>query len=83
MKYTILHISDIHKSSEVDYDSLLQSLKRDLDSYTSNEGILKPSFIVVSGDLIQGAYTDQEIVNQYMEVEAFLDKICNLYLDNN
>lgn len=75
MKYTILHISDIHKSSEVDYDSLLQSLKRDLDSYTSNEGILKPSFIVVSGDLIQGAYTDQEIVNQYMEVEAFLDKI--------
>lgn len=56
MKYTILHISDIHKSSEVDYDSLLQSLKRDLDSYTSNEGILKPSFIVVSGDLIQGAY---------------------------
>ena len=83
MKYTILHISDIHKSSEVDYDSLLQSLKRDLDSYTSNEGILKPSFIVVSGDLIQGAYTDQEIADQYMEVEAFLNKICNLYLDNN
>lgn len=58
MKYTILHISDIHKSKDVQYNSLLQSLKKNLDTYVNEEGILKPSFIVVSGDLIQGAYTD-------------------------
>lgn len=83
MKYSIIHISDIHKSDDVDYESLYQSLKRDLDAYTSHEGIVKPSFIVVSGDLIQGAYTDEEINEQYSDVEDFLDKICKLYLDGN
>lgn len=83
MKYSIIHISDIHKSDNVDYESLYQSLKRDLDAYTSHEGIVKPSFIVVSGDLIQGAYTDEEIIKQYSDVEEFLDKICKLYLDGN
>lgn len=83
MKYSILHISDIHKSPDVDYDSLLQSLKRDLDSYTINEGIEKPTFIVISGDLIQGAYTDDEINSQYKEVETFLSNLCDLYLDGN
>lgn len=28
MKYSIIHISDIHKSDDVDYESLYQSLKR-------------------------------------------------------
>lgn len=83
MKYSILHISDIHKSPDVDYDSLLQSLKRDLDSYTINEGIEKPTFIVISGDLIQGAYTDDEINRQYKEVETFLSNLCDLYLGGN
>ena len=42
MKYSIIHISDIHKSDDVDYESLYQSLKRDLDAYTSHEGIVNP-----------------------------------------
>lgn len=83
MKYSILHISDIHKSPDVNYESLLQSLKRDLDSYTINEGIEKPTFIVISGDLIQGAYTDDEINSQYKEVETFLSNLCDLYLGGN
>lgn len=80
MKYSILHISDIHKSPDVTYDSLLQSLRKDLDHYTINEGIMQPSFVVVSGDLIQGAYNEKEIRKQYSEVESFLDGLCTLYL---
>lgn len=83
MKYSILHISDIHKSPEISYDSLLQSLKRDMDHYTLNEGILAPSFVVVSGDLIQGAYTEEEIRNQYSEVEFFLDCLCKQCLQGD
>ncbi|MCM1139409.1 MAG: metallophosphoesterase [Muribaculum sp.] len=83
MRYTILHISDIHKSPEMKYDSLLQSLERDMCHYTENEEILKPSFIVVSGDIIQGALTDTGIRNQYAEVEVFLDGLCNLFLEGD
>lgn len=83
MKYSILHISDIHKASDVDYESLVQSLRRDFDAYTTNEGIFAPSFVVVSGDLIQGAYTDDEIRQQYVEVELFLNSICELYLQGD
>lgn len=59
---------------------LLQSLRRDSDCFTTYEGILSPSFVVVSGDLIQGAYTEEEIRAQYLEVESFLSGICDLYL---
>lgn len=83
MKYSILHISDIHKAPEVSYDALLQSLERDLICYTENEGIMKPSFVVISGDIIQGAHTDEEIRAQYAEAEDFLNKLCGLYLDND
>ncbi len=83
MKYSILHISDIHKIPEVKYDPLVQSLRRDFDSYTVNEGIIEPSFVVVSGDLIQGAYTENEIRNQYNDVESFLNSICEVFLQND
>lgn len=83
MKYSILHISDIHKSPDVPYDSLLQSLKRDMDHYTTNEGIPAPSFVVISGDLIQGAYSEEEIRNQYSEVESFLDCLCKQCLQDD
>ena len=80
MKYSILHISDIHKIKGVEYDVLLQSLRRDLDYFTTYDGVLAPSFVVVSGDLIQGAYTEEEISAQYLEVEGFLKSVCELYL---
>lgn len=82
MKYSILHISDIHKAPDVSYDALLHTLERDLISFTENEGIMKPSFVVISGDIIQGAHTDEEIRMQYAEAEDFLNKLCRLYLDN-
>lgn len=83
MKYSILHISDIHKIPDVEYEPLVQSLQRDLDSYTANERITSPVFVVISGDLIQGAYTEAEIRDQYNEVEGFLTGICNLFLQGD
>lgn len=82
-KYSILHISDIHKIAGVDYEPLFQSLRRDRDSFTEHDGIVAPAFVVVSGDLIQGAYNEQEIRDQYKEVESFLVSICDLYLQGD
>ena len=78
-KITILHISDIHKVDDVNYHSLLESLKRDIVNW-NNENIPIPQFIVISGDLIQGAKTDAEIISQYREVRDFLDNLVTLLL---
>lgn len=78
-KITILHISDIHKVDDVNYQSLLESLKRDTLNWR-NEHIPMPQFIVISGDLIQGAKTDSEIKTQYREVRDFLDNLVKLLL---
>lgn len=80
--FSILHISDIHKCKEVSYAALLSSLKKDFEHY-NEEGILLPSFIVVSGDLIQGAYDEQTIRMQYEEVEEFLINLCDLVLNKD
>ena len=80
--FSILHISDIHKNDEVLYDALLHSLEEDM-LCCKDEGIIPPSFIVVSGDLIQGAYDEQVIRSQYREVEYFLDKLCKMILDGD
>ena len=81
-KFSILHISDIHKIEDVTYQSLLNSIKKDMASW-NNEGIQKPRFIVISGDLIQGAKTDGEIKKQYQEVTWLLEELTNLILDGH
>ena len=56
--FTILHISDLHRSREepVDNDSLVAALLGDSDRYLGETpAVPPPSAIVVSGDLIQGA----------------------------
>ena len=79
-KFSILHISDIHKIEDVTYQSLLNSIKKDMANW-EQEGILRPSIIVISGDLIQGAKTDAEISNQYKDVTWLLEKLTDLILD--
>ena len=83
MKYSILHISDIHKGQDVEYGPLFQSMRRDYECYTNQEGLLPPSFVVVSGDLIQGAYNDDEIRQQYDNVSLFLSEICDFFLNGD
>lgn len=81
-KISILHISDLHKTKGVPYDTLLDSLSDDRERW-QQESILAPSFIVVSGDLIEGAYTDDEIRNQYAEVSIFLEKLVKEFLNGD
>lgn len=80
--FSILHISDIHKIEDVTYQSLFNSIKKDLVNW-EHEGIQKPSFIVISGDLIQGADTDDKIAKQYQEVKWLLEELTILILDGH
>ena len=82
--YSILHISDLHKGENNDFDHLYVSLCNDADSY--DQVIKKPEIIVVSGDLAEGANgddADKIIQNQYKDVEVFLNKLVNYYLNGD
>ena len=87
--FTILHISDLHRSSEdpVDNDSLLAALLADRDRYAGETPRIPPvGAIVVSGDLIQGAQIgtpkwQQSIIDQYEVATNFLNALCERFLD--
>lgn len=78
-KVSILHISDLHKIPDTSYESLVQSLLDDRNSYVA-QGVMSPNYIVVSGDLIQGGSTNDEIASQYSDVKTFLIRICYEFL---
>jgi hypothetical protein len=86
--YSILHISDLHRSHEepVDNDSLLAALLADGDRYAGeNPRVPPPDAIVVSGDIIQGARIgsdrwQQSMTDQYVTAEQFLDALCQSFL---
>ena len=78
---TILHISDLHRTSEprVENDHLLTAIVSDSQRW-EYDGIPWPDIVVVSGDLIQGAAIDAhnpdaEVSAQYEEAENFLDRL--------
>lgn len=82
--YSILHISDLHKGENNDFNNLFASLCNDSDSYEQN--ILKPEIIVVCGDLAEGANGDNAdiiIRQQYNEVEEFLNKLVDHFLNGD
>lgn len=81
---TILHISDLHRTSapRVENDHLLTTISSDSQRW-EHDGIPWPDVVVVSGDLIQGAAVDAdnpdaEISAQYGEAGDFLDRLANL-----
>ena len=85
--FSILHISDLHKDKDSDYKFLLSSLETDCSKWRQ-EGISAPSFIVISGDLVQGVKeykcskgeADAELKRQYAETEEFLVQLTSLFL---
>jgi 3',5'-cyclic AMP phosphodiesterase CpdA len=89
--FSILHISDLHISTEepVDNASLIASLLRDRDRYPlETPQIRPPDAIVVSGDLIHGATIghptwQKEIESQYQIAEQFLADLTNRFLDGD
>ena len=90
-EFSILHISDLHKDADASYDQLLASLEDDRVIWRNgNPTILEPSFIVVSGDLIQGCELNmtkkaatEMLDRQYAEVEAFLAALANRFLNGD
>ena len=57
MRFSILHISDLHRdlSDEVGNKWLLDSLERDFERFNEqNPKIMSPVLCVVSGDLVHG-----------------------------
>ena len=86
--FTILHISDLHRSREepVDNDSLIAALLGDSDRYLGETPpVPQPGAIVVSGDLIQGAPVGADgwqdaMRDQYRVAGAFLDQLAKRFL---
>ena len=86
---TLLHISDLHRTSEphLGNDELLPALVSDAVRWDL-EGIPTPDLIVVSGDLIQGAAVnaadpDTEVTAQYREAGEFLSRLGEEFLDSD
>ncbi len=86
---TLLHISDLHRTStpRLDNDELLSAILSDTKRW-EKEGIPYPEVIVVSGDLIQGTSVDHpnpdsEIASQYAEVGTFLEQLTNEVVDSD
>jgi len=80
MRFSILHISDLHRDikDEIPNKWLLDSLSRDFEQFdVQDPKILKPSICIVSGDLVYGASVDPEnadveLKRQYLQAEEFL-----------
>lgn len=84
-KFSILHISDLHKPENCSLDNVFYSLQKDCDAYIK-DGIGKPEIIVVSGDLVEGSKNDdaENIIKlQYAEVSKFLDKLVSYFLNGD
>ena len=84
MKFSVLHISDLHRdpANSLGNSMLLHSLERDRDRYTSQEKacIQAPDLIIVSGDIVQGVKHDisdagANLQRQYNEALSFLDDL--------
>lgn len=80
--FSILHISDLHKIEGTNYRTLLESLLTDKDSY-QGLGIMDPKYVVVSGDLIHGGNTEDEIRQQYAETKVFLTGLVREFLNED
>ncbi len=85
---TLLHISDLHRSSgpRLSNSEILTAIVSDATRWRS-EGIPKPDLIVVSGDLIQGAQLgepdpDAIVKSQYREVGEFLEELGSEFVDS-
>ena len=86
--FSILQISDLHRSSEepVDNNSLLAALLTDRDRYVGETPVIPPfGAIIVSGDLIQGAALGRAnwkaiLRDQYRVAGEFLDRLTCRFL---
>lgn len=89
--YSILHITDIHRSSRnlITNSELLSALISDRDGYQHEDPPIRaPDAIVVSGDIIQGVKLgqpnfQQELACQYKAAHYFLTDLADHFLDGD
>lgn len=89
--FSILHISDLHRSPDepIDNDSLIAALVNDHDRYMGEISIIPPpEAVVVSGDIIQGAklgesHWQEKVRAQYDVAASFLDQIAQRFLSGD
>lgn len=86
---TLLHISDLHRTSlpRLSNDELLAAIASDAKRWR-REGIPSPDLVVVSGDLVQGVSIntpdpDSKIEAQYSEAFDFLRRLAAEFVDSN
>ncbi len=80
MRFSILHISDLHRdlSDEIENVSLLESLRNDFDQFEKQiPAIQAPSLAIVTGDLVYGVSpgrvdAEKELQRQYEQAKEFL-----------
>src|SRR5216683_6964714 len=89
MRFSILHISDLHRdlTDEVGNPWLLESFAEDFEQFDLGDpAILLPTLCIVSGDLIYGvgpksANAADEMERQYAQAEEFLVGLANKFFD--
>src|SRR5450631_3501676 len=89
--FSLLHISDLHRSAEdpIANDELLESLSTDRARYTkSDPAVRSPDAIIVSGDVIQGvklgtANSASALRDQYAVAEDFLARLAHDFVNGD
>ena len=85
-KLSIIHISDLHRITADNVDCLLASFEVEKEYYRAN-GIAQPSFVVVSGDIINGSNekdaikAQKEIKEQYQVAGKFLVGLSEVFFE--
>lgn len=91
LPYTILQISDLHRSpaDPIGNDELLSSLVSDFErAATEDPTFGLPDAIVISGDLVQGVHLDEPdheaiIQSQYEVALDLVMRLCDRFLDGD
>ena len=91
MRYSILHLSDLHRdlADEIDNSVLLESIARDISHYgDQSPPIPVPAVAIVSGDLVYGVPAKQrdaikELDRQYVQAEDFLTGLADRFFGGN
>src|SRR5436189_4412316 len=86
--FTILHLSDLHRSAKepLNNDEIISALRADVDRYpTETPAISVPDAIVVSGDLVQGlplrsAKYPADLDEQYNVAVELLERLSDTFL---
>jgi DNA repair exonuclease SbcCD nuclease subunit len=89
MKFSILHISDLHRdlSDEINNKWLLDSIENDFNQFSEQTPkIAKPSLCIVTGDLVYGVNfgivdASKELQRQYTQAEEFLVGLADRLFD--